>query len=268
MYSGYLQGYPSYNKFKAMKKSTVLFPIIAAVSLFSASIFAAKSADVCQAKTYEIGLRYQQQSAEIAALQLQTYHFAQQRLAEILRHKKEHHDKLAVVMDLDETILDNSALLVRDMQNCHDYTRWDTWSDWEVKGHPRLIPGAKAFIDDANRRGVNIFYVSDRYKKNKKYTMETLKELGLAQVKDDHVLLYSTSKQQRRNSIRKHYHIIMLMGDSLPDLSAIFKNKKDTHYNRELVEKNRKHFGRDWIVLPNAAYGAWTKAKLQAWQEK
>ncbi|WP_131912684.1 5'-nucleotidase, lipoprotein e(P4) family [Celerinatantimonas diazotrophica] len=250
-----------------MKKHALLFSAIATVALFSSAAFAAKSANVCQAKTYEMGLRYQQQSAEIAALQLQTYHFAQQRLAEILRHKKDHH-KLAVVMDLDETILDNTALLVRDMQNCHDYTHWDTWSDWEVKGHPRLIPGAKAFIEYANRRGVNIFYVSDRYKKNKKYTMHTLKELGLPQVKDDHVLLYSTSKQQRREHIRKHYHIIMLMGDSLPDLSAIFKNKKGTHYNRELVEKNRKHFGRDWIVLPNAAYGAWTKAKLRAWHEQ
>ncbi|MZI93607.1 5'-nucleotidase, lipoprotein e(P4) family [Vibrio sp. CAIM 722] len=238
-----------------------------AVALLIAATSSVQAKDICQEKSYEMALRYQQQSAEIAALRLQTYHFAQQRLATILQGKKDH-NKLAVVMDLDETILDNSALLVRDMQNCHDYTSWDTWSDWEINGNPTLIPGAKAFIDYANSQNVNVYYVSDRYNENKKYTMQTLTKLGLPQVKDDHVLLYGLSKQQRRDNISKDHQIIMLMGDSLPDVSAQFKNKKDTHYNRDLVKKNAKHFGADWIVFPNASYGAWTKAKLNAWQEK
>ncbi|WP_342607039.1 5'-nucleotidase, lipoprotein e(P4) family [Vibrio tritonius] len=250
-----------------MKKQSLLFSALVAASLLSSPSFAAQSSNICQAKSYEMALRYQQQSAEIAALQLQTYHFAEQRLATIIEKSKAP-QKLAVVMDLDETVLDNSPLLVRDMQNCHDYTSWDTWSDWERKGNPNLIPGAKEFTQYANQQGVAIFYVSDRYNENKAHTLKTLAALGLPQVKEDHVLLYGTSKEERRNSISKHHKIVMLMGDSLPDVSAQFKNKKDTQYNRDLVEKSRQHFGEDWIVFPNASYGAWTKAPLTAWQEK
>jgi predicted secreted acid phosphatase len=39
-------------------------------------------------------------------------------------------------MDLDETVLDNTPLLARDMEQCHDYTKWDTWGDWEKQGNP------------------------------------------------------------------------------------------------------------------------------------
>lgn len=223
---------------------------------------------LCQAKEYQMALRYQQQSAEIKAIQLQTYRFARQRLAEILQAEqgKTDHKRLAVVMDLDETILDNTPLLVRDMQNCQDYTTWDTWADWEIHGHPTLIPGAKGFIEYADQQGVSLYYVSDRYDENKASTIKTLEELGLPQVSESTVLLYKLSKQQRRDSIAKDHRIIMLMGDSLPDVSAEFKNKQDTQYNRDLVEKNAAHFGQDWIIFPNASYGAWKQAELNAWQ--
>ncbi|MGP8306048.1 5'-nucleotidase, lipoprotein e(P4) family [Vibrio sp. YIC-376] len=224
--------------------------------------------DICRAKGYEMALRYQQQSAEIKAIQLQTYRFATDRLHTLAKQGKDRPQDLAIVLDLDETVVDNSALLVRDMENCEDYTTWDTWSNWEIKGHPTLIPGSKAFIDEANKAGFNIYYVSDRYNENKPSTIKTLKSLGLPQVEESHVLLYGTPKEARRQTIAKEHQIVMLLGDSLPDLASEFKNKKDTAYNRELVEKNAQHLGVDWFVLPNASYGAWTKSALNSWNEK
>lgn len=241
---------------------------VAVVTLPGVTIAAQQSQDICQPKAYEMALRYQQQSAEIKAIQLQTYYLATERLRTILSQSKDAPEKLAIVLDLDETVLDNSALLVRDMKNCVDYTTWDTWSDWEIKGHPSLIPGSKAFINEANQSGLNIYYVSDRYGKNKASTIATLKELGLPQARKDHVLLYGKTKEQRRQSIADKYKIIMLLGDSLPDLSAEFKNKKGVHYNKDLVEKNKSHLGVDWFVLPNASYGSWTKYQLTSWEEK
>ena len=147
-----------------MKKhiTTLLLSLL----FISTSTLAVNDSDVCQATQNATALSYQQQSAEVTALQLQTYAFATERFKQIMQADKSA-KKMAVVLDLDETVIDNSPLLVRDMNNCHDYTSWDTWSDWEQKGHPTLIPGAKAFLDYVNSQNVNIFYVSDRLQKIK-----------------------------------------------------------------------------------------------------
>lgn len=248
-----------------MRKITA--SLLVALPLLSATAFAADDASVCNAKEYDMGLRFQQQSGEVMALQLQAYQLATQNFIRILANHQSG-KKPAVVLDLDETVLDNSTLLVRDVNNCHDYTSWDTWSDWEKKGHPRLIPGAKDFVDFVTQQGVKIFYVSNRYNENKADTLKTLNELHLPQVASDNVLLYTGSKKERRDAVRQNYDIIMLLGDSLPDFTALFKNKKPANEQRDLVAQQAKHFGNDWIVLPNASYGSWTHATLKAWDEK
>src|SRR5699024_4418074 len=130
----------------------------------------------------------------------------------------------AVMTDLDETAINNTALLVRDMQACHDYTTWDTWSNWEKYGSPKPIPGALAFFNYADQHGVAIYYVSGRYKKNKADTMATLKKLGFPQVVDSHVMLdfNGPPKETFRKQIAKDHTIVLQLGDSLPDVSAAF----------------------------------------------
>lgn len=113
---------------------------------------------------------------------------------------------------------------------------------------------------------MRIYYVSDRMQENKADTIKTLNSLGLPQVSDDSVLLDTVSKEERRQSILKKQQIIMLFGDSLPDFAAQFKNKKPSEQQRELVEVSAEHFGNDWIVLPNAAYGSWSKATPDSWK--
>lgn len=250
-----------------MQKLTLASAFASLILLSSSPAFASQTVSDCQVKSYQMALRYQQQSAEINALQLQTFHFATQILQQKSR-KLIKPAQYAVVIDLDETVLDNSPLLVRDMQQCHDFNQWDTWDSWETHGQPTLIPGAKAFLHAADQLKLHIFYVSDRSQKNKAITMARLKALGLPQVNDDQVLLNTASKQIRRESIASHYSIIMLLGDSLPDLDSEFKNQKSVMRQRQLVNNSANHFGEDWIVLPNAAYGAWEQASLNAWQSK
>lgn len=218
----------------------------------------ASESKVCEAKNYEMAVRYQHKSAEIMALQLQTYRFATKQFEEKIADMTKP-ENAAVVMDLDETVLDNSALFVKDLAHCHDYTRWDTWGGWEKNGKPTLIPGAKAFLDLVNKKHVKIYYVSDRSQKNKKDTLATLKSLGLPQVSAENVLLDYASKEKRRQHIQQTSKIIMLFGDSLADFASPFKTKKTTEKQRELVKENKFHFGDDWIILPNASYGTWSK---------
>jgi 5'-nucleotidase (lipoprotein e(P4) family) len=114
---------------------------------------------------------------------------------------------------------------------------------------------------------VKIYYISDRFQENKADTIKTPKKLNIAQVSSDNVLLYTESKETRRDVVRKEHEILMLIGDSLHDFAAEFKNKESTEYQRGLVAKEAKHFGNDWIVMPNASYGSWSKSELKTWDE-
>ena len=219
----------------------------------------------CSVAAHAMGLRYQQQSAEVRALQRQSWALATYRLKDIL--EKPHEGKsLAIITDLDETVIDNSALLVRDFKACHDYTSWDTWGDWEKEGKPTLIPGAKAFLDYASDHDVTIYYISDRLEENHSYTMETLKALGLPQVDKEHVLLLGPPKQARRASVEKDHQVIMQLGDTLHDFSEDFA-KRSLSDEYQAVEDNAERFGSDWIVLPNTTYGNWSDATLEGWDK-
>lgn len=218
---------------------------------------------------YYRGLQYQQ-SANNAALQLQTWRNARVQLDRIIATRAAHQQsnkKLAVMTDLDETVLDNSALLARDYEQCHTYTTWDTWNDWELHGNPRLTPGAKAFFDYANSKHVAIYYVSDRYQQNIKATLATLNKLKLPQAVRSHTLLYTTdanTKAVRRAFIQKSHTLVMQFGDQLVDFDGSFSGLTP---DQQQVRSNQfaAHWGRDWIMFPNAAYGKWTSANLRAW---
>ncbi len=248
------------------RHQSTLWPTTAAVglmtSLMGGQVLAEEDA-VCAQQAYSMGLRYQQQSAEAEALQRQSFALATYRLKEQIEEHGEDAD-LAIITDLDETVLDNSALLARDMAECHDYTRWDTWKHWEREGDPRLIPGAKAFLDYADEHGVAIFYLSDRYQENEADTIATLEALDLPQVSEDSVMLLGPPKAERRAKVVDEHTLVMQLGDSLHDFDGAFADA-DLAGQHALVKENAERFGQDWIVLPNAAYGDWSDAELTAW---
>ncbi len=218
----------------------------------------------CSVAEFAMGLRFQQQSAEIQALQLQAYNIATEKLDKAVAAAKDP-SKLAIVTDLDETVIDNSALLARDLANCHQYDAWDTWLPWERDGMPMLIPGAKQFLDRADKLGVTIRYISDRADEQKKYTLATLSKLGLPQVSEQSVLLLGPPKVERRAIVSADHQIIMLLGDTLHDFDARFR-KTPLDAQRNTVAEEAGKWGVEWIVFPNASYGTWSKAPLQGWE--
>jgi 5'-nucleotidase (lipoprotein e(P4) family) len=83
----------------------------------------------------------------------------------------------AVILDLDETAIDNSAyeagLVVND-------TRFNpkTWDDWTKVARAKAIPGAVDFTQYAASRAVKVFYVSNRNADQKEATKRNLEVLG------------------------------------------------------------------------------------------
>lgn len=216
-------------------------------------------------REHAIAIRYQQRSAEVAALQRQCYALATLRLRDAVEKAGGSGAGLAVVSDIDETILDNTAVMAHAMVN--DTWRDDhaTWKLWERLGTPHLIPGAADFFALANSFGVAIFYLSDRFDENKMATIATLTALGLPQVSDDRVMLFGPSKGERRLTIAKGYRIALQLGDTLHDFDADFAGTALEDQHRLIADTHADRFGRDWIMFPNAAHGTWMEADLHPW---
>ena len=96
---------------------------------------------------------YQQRAAEYKALCFQAYNIARMRIDEAV--KKHHTKSLAVVTDIDETVLDNSPYdAARALQNL-DYSA-DTWKQWTAKAQCDTVPGAPSNIKNAASKGVMV----------------------------------------------------------------------------------------------------------------
>ncbi|QQK80886.1 5'-nucleotidase, lipoprotein e(P4) family [Salicibibacter cibi] len=217
---------------------------------------------------YEMAVRFQQKSAEMYAVQIQAYNVAKERLTHHVKHHKEE-KPLAVILDLDETVLNNMPLVAKGIQEGFAFTNWGkNWEEWVDSATADTIPGAKSFLEEADCRGVEIFYVSNRLEKDVHPTIANMQKLGLPQVSEDKILLLGErgTKKERRDKIKKDYEVALIIGNSLYDLSSVFINES-TEEQIVTVEELADKFGDQFILLPNSAYGDyWVDAELDPWK--
>lgn len=204
---------------------------------------------------------YQQKSAEVAALCHQAFNLAELRLNQILADHP--YDKpLAIVVDVDETVLDNSPFEAKSILENTDYPKY--WGEWCELASAKALPGAAEFLNYAASKGVETFYVTNRKVEFQEATMKNLAAKGFPFVDDAHMFLRTTesSKEPRRIEIQKSYEIVILMGDNLNDFTDVFegKSREDRH---KLIRSLKAEFGNKFIVLPNAMYGEWINALLK-----
>jgi 5'-nucleotidase (lipoprotein e(P4) family) len=173
---------------------------------------------------------------------------------------------LAVVMDLDETILDNGwfqSQQIRD-QVAFDMQRWSTWEEQGAE-KVRVIPGAVAFVKKLRELGVAPVFISNRNNKALKQTMETLERFEIG-VPENQVLLADdqtgSDKTSRRAKVEQLFDVVLYLGDNLRDFDERFKfNPASGIEDRnQVVDELSGKFGIEWIILPNPSYGEWTKA--------
>lgn len=194
-----------------------------------------------------------QTSGESRALQYQAYRWATVVLEKDLLDKKKS-AKRAVVVDIDETALDNAAYQSGVVLSGDPFPKG--WGEWVQKGEAPAIAGAVDFLNFASQHGVRIFYVTNRAEKFKTTTMENLKKHGFPSVGDESVICASKewNKEARRAEIRKNYRIVLLVGDNLNDFNADF-DQKNVSDRLAAVEKNRSRWGEEFILIPNPMYG-------------
>ena len=197
---------------------------------------------------------FQQRAAEYRALCLQGYNAARMRIDS---YTKQTDKPLAIITDIDETILDNSPYAVHQAYNGKEYEP-TSWYEWTDKSAADTMPGAAAFLQYVASKNIQVFYVTNREDRERTSTLVNLKRFGLPNA--DEIHLYTkqstSSKEVRRTQIMERYDVVLLMGDNLADLSMLFDKKSETERTNN-VDALAAEFGKKLIVFPNPNYGDW-----------
>jgi len=178
----------------------------------------------------------------------------------------------AVILDVDETVLDNTQFQAKMVLDgvLYDDQEWDRWV--ALRSAP-AVPGAVEFINRANRLGVEIFYITNRDCKKrpddtsvcpqKADTISNLKSVGINGLRNENVMLkyeeshWLSEKQSRRDEIIENHRVLMLVGDDLGDFLPHVKKDTSIHERDLLVKQHESLWGSKWIVLSNPTYGSW-----------
>ncbi|MCK7594428.1 5'-nucleotidase, lipoprotein e(P4) family [Pseudomarimonas salicorniae] len=173
--------------------------------------------------------------------------------------------KPAVIVDADETMIDNSPFQARGIRDGEPYSL-ARWEGWVNERRARALPGALAFANHAASRGVTVFFVTNRGHANERAaTVDNLRALGFPIAADgSNVLLKGDprapegEKATRRQWVGREHRVLLMLGDNLGDfLDGIATDVATRH---GLVESYRSWWGQRWIMLPNPSYGSWESA--------
>lgn len=251
---------------KNKKILSLLAVAITAISMTGCSNLYSKSEDKVTLTYDELVARenmmatnWYQTSGEARALYLQGYNVATQRLKEYL--KTPHTKPYSIVLDLDETVLDNSPYQAENIILGRGYDS-KSWDEWVNMKKAKAVPGAKEFLQFADKNGVKIYYISDRTESQLEATIENLRAEGIPVQANDSVLLKNkddkSGKVNRREYVKNHTQLIMLFGDNLSDFD-LFSSKSIDERNAK-VEELSKEFGDRFVIFPNPLYGAFETA--------
>ena len=198
---------------------------------------------------FATALNWITKSREYKAVCLQTYANASEKLEPAVQKEL---DQWAIVMDLDETVLDNSGYQRQLEVNSASHSQ-EAWEVWVSRSEAGLVPGAKEFIKRVRTlpRG-RIIFISNRYARGIEATLLNLKKHGLTSANDIYLLRANRqdTKSNRRQEVSKGtgrmaslgaFKVLAWFGDAAHDFPDDSKLKWGTHK----------------FMLPNPVYGNW-----------
>lgn len=241
-------------------------PGLLAVSLLSV-LLAACTRPAVELNAHEMlnATLWQHTSAEYEVAVMQAYRLAQENLDRALAdiswnaalEQTGNTSSLppAILLDLDETVIDNTEYEVRIIRELGQYSP-ESFAQWCESAQAPAITGAPEFLEYAASRQVAVFYYSARKESLRDCTTRNLRLLDLPFADDSHLLLDNgTSKSEYRRLIASRYRLLLLVGDNLEDF--VEGSKSGTGQRRELAKRYARRWGREWIILPNPMYGHW-----------
>ena len=253
-------------------KSRNLIYLSSVFYLFAADISATeeKIDNSVQAQSM-LAVLYAQSSAEYEANNLQTYAGAKLALEKALANKnwtaaieqKEDFSEKppAVILDIDETVLNNIPFQARSIIKGESYP--NGWVEWMLEEASTSVAGVYEFLKYADSKGIKIFYVTNRIAIAEEATRNNLKKLGLPFDSDRDVLLmknengWTSDKVSRRELIAQDYRILLLIGDQLGDFISLEEATAGMDSRKEIASKYEEMWGKKWFMITNPIYGRW-----------
>src|SRR6056300_1545417 len=239
-------------------KSRNLIYLSSVFYLFAAHISATgeKIDNSVQAQSM-LAVLYAQSSAEYEANNLQTFAGAKLALEKALANKnwtaaieqKEDFSEKppAVILDIDETVLNNIPFQARSIIKGESYP--NGWVEWMLEEASTSVAGVSEFLKYADSKGIKIFYVTNR--------------IAIAEEATRNILLmknengWTSDKVSRRELIAQDYRILLLIGDQLGDFISLDEATAGMDSRKEIAAKYEEMWGKKWFMITNPIYGRW-----------
>ena len=219
------------------------------------------------------GMLWMQTSLEYSVLCQQTYLAAREPLRRALCNRNHSaaieqtapywHKPPAIILDVDETVLDNSPVQANWVASGKDYNPTD-WNAWCNQASAKPLAGAVEFITFARCLGIHVFFVTNRNGELDQATAKNLTTVLGYSVTPDMVMCkneqpeWTSDKSTRRAAIAANYRILMLFGDQFNDFTFI--EDAPPAKRVELGRQFTNRIGSQWILLPNPVYGDWEQS--------
>jgi acid phosphatase len=170
----------------------------------------------------------------------------------------------AIVLDVDETVLDNSKYQVWLMRADQSFST-RTWNQFCAAQISGAIPGAVEFTKYAESKGVKVFYVTNRGAETEKDTRANMEKLGFPLGGNVDTFLmqgekpdWTGAKSTRRAAIVKDYRILLNIGDNLGDFDDRYRSNEADRL--KAFDAGMPYWGKQWLMLPNPSYGSFDTA--------
>ena len=177
----------------------------------------------------------------------------------------------AVVLDLDETVLDNSVYQARLIAAGKTFSD-ETWQAWVKEARAGSVPGAVEFLKMAAALGVEAVFITNRVcdaGNAEDPTVRVLRAHGVPFQPTNLMCKQGVSeKSARRQTAAAKYHLMMLFGDDFRDFVSLPKERDTLAGRLEAAESRDFWLGERWFMLPNPMYGSWETTLSRSGQAK
>ncbi len=206
---------------------------------------------------------YKQTAAEFYALCHQAYNLARMRIDLALAEHSSGDRPLAVITDMDNTILHALSYWGHLINGGKDFFDDAIWDEWLPHNQITAVPGARDFIDYCKSKGVEVFYVTNRNQGERtfEYALAHLRHLNFPIDGEENLFVFreTSDKTPARRKIEETHEVALMLGDNLNDYRRDYY-VKDVEERRVLMERDRDDWGTKFILIPNPTDGPWVRA--------
>lgn len=209
-------------------------------------------------------LAWKQTAAEYQALYYQGFNIARMQVQAALELRQPGDKPLAVVTDVDDTVLHSLTYWGHLVQRNMDFFDDAIWDRWVASNRVTPTPGALEFLEFCAQNNVEVFYVTSRDQGENTFelALENLRAVSFPFVDQEHVTVLrdSSNKEPRQDALMEQFNVVTFLGDNLNDFRRKYYIRSDVEGRIAAMVQDKEKFGREYVIFPNPTDGQWLAA--------